>query len=55
MGELGKELGLLVVLEVDVARGELKLEARERGSGANLAQKNGQEVSFGDPWSRKAG
>ena len=38
VGELGQELGLLVVLEVDVVLGEVELEACKCSDSANLAQ-----------------
>ena len=37
MRELSKEFGLFVVLEVNVARGEVDLETGESGCGTNLA------------------
>ena len=42
MGELGQELGLLVVLEVDVVLGQVNLQACVRGSSANLGLKKRQ-------------
>ena len=49
VGELGEEFGLLVVLEVDVALGQVNLNARERGSGENLCGKCEFLGSFASP------
>ena len=46
MGELGQELRLLVVLEVDVRSGQVDLQAGEGGHGANLRRKVACWVSF---------
>ena len=40
VGELGEEFGLLVVLEVSVLLGQVKLQAREGGNSANLVEKS---------------
>ena len=46
MRELGQELGLLVVLEVNIGSGQVKFQAREGRNGADLDRKVESLASF---------